>query len=80
MNPPDLIPAEPDDLTEAIAFALRFNNRGKPLGMQTRDDSVAVARGVVLHLVRCGLVVMRRSAREAHSTSRTGHAKRSFVG
>jgi hypothetical protein len=68
LNPPDLTPAEPDDLAEAIAYALRFNDRGKPLGMQTRNDPAAVARGVVLHLVRCGFVVMRKPARDAHST------------
>jgi hypothetical protein len=68
MNPPDLTPAEPDDLAETIAYALRFNERGKPLGVRTRDDPAALARGVVQHLARCGFVVLRKPPREAHST------------
>lgn len=68
MNPPDLTPAEPDDLAEAIAYALRFNDRGKPLGMQIRDDPAVEARGVVLHMARCGSVVMRMPPRAAHSS------------
>jgi hypothetical protein len=69
MNPPDLPPAGSDDLAEAIAYALRFNGRGKPLGMRTRDDpAAAVARGVMPHMARCGFVVMRMPPRAAHST------------
>lgn len=68
MNAPDLTPADSDDLAEAIGYALRFNERGKPLGARTRDDPAAVARGVVLHLARCGFVVLRNPPRAAHST------------
>lgn len=68
MNPPDLTPADPAALAEAIAYALRFNGTGKPLGMRTRDDPAAVARGVVHHLTRCGFVVMKKPPIGAHST------------
>jgi hypothetical protein len=68
LNAPELTPAVADDLAEAIAYALRFNERGKPLGVRTRDDPAALACAVVQHLARCGFVVMRTPPREAHST------------
>ncbi|MBS7791334.1 hypothetical protein KTR66_15125 [Roseococcus sp. SDR] len=68
MTAPDLTLADSDDLAEAIAYALRFNDRGKPLGSRTRDDPGAVARGVVLHLARCGFVVLKKPPMAAHST------------
>ncbi|WP_431301682.1 hypothetical protein [Sediminicoccus sp. BL-A-41-H5] len=68
MKEPDLTPADPADLAETIAYALTFNLVGKPLGMRTRDDPAAVARGVVQHLARCGFVVLKKPPREAHST------------
>lgn len=68
MSTPDLTPADSAELAEAVAYALRFNDRGKPLGTRTRDDPALVARGVVLHLARCGFVVMRKPPREANST------------
>ena len=68
MSAPDLTPADSADLAEAIAYALRFNERGKPLAVETRKDSVVLARWVVRHLDRCGYVVLQKPPREAHST------------
>lgn len=68
MTAPDLTPAELDDLDETIAYALRFNERGKPLGVRMRDDPAVIARRVTDHLERCGFIVMRRPAIKRHST------------
>jgi hypothetical protein len=68
MTGPDLTPAEPEDLAETIAYALRFNERGKPLAVETRKDSAVLARWVVRHLARCGFVVMKKPPMPPHST------------
>lgn len=68
MNLPDLTPASPADLAEAIGYALRFSETGKPLGVRMRDDPAIMAQRMVRHLERCGFVVMRRPAIRAHPT------------
>lgn len=68
MTAPELQPAEAEDLAEAIAYALRFNERGKALAAQTRHDPAMMAHRVVRHLVRCGFVMMRKPPAKAHST------------
>ena len=54
-----LTPAAPDDLADALAFALRFDGRKRK-----RDSgeimAAIVARRLVEHLERAGFVVMRR--------------------
>ena len=40
---PDLTPASPADLAEAIGDAMRFNERGKPLGVRMRDHPAIMA-------------------------------------
>lgn len=63
-----LTPASPADLAESIGYAMRFNERGKPLAVSTRGDPAMVAQRIVRHLERCGFVVMRKPPREAHPT------------
>jgi len=62
-----LSPAAPDDLTETIAFALRFEGRKR---VHQADDVMAriTARRLVEHLGRSGFVVLRKPPVEAHST------------
>ena len=57
--PDRLTPAAPDDLADALAFALRFNGRKR-----ARDSgeimAAIVARRLVEHLEQSGFVVMRK--------------------
>ena len=64
---PDLTPAEPADLQEAIHYALRFNERGKPLGVRVRGDAAYMAKRLVEHLERAGFAVMKRPPIKPHS-------------
>jgi hypothetical protein len=59
-EPPDrLTPADPNDLADAVAFALRFDGRRR------KNDAAEfmadiVAKRLVRHLERTGFVVMKR--------------------
>ncbi|MGA2494265.1 MAG: hypothetical protein ABSF67_15185 [Roseiarcus sp.] len=57
--PDRLMPAAPDDLADALAFALCFDGRKRK-----RDSgeimAAIVARRLVEHLERAGLVVMKK--------------------
>lgn len=54
-----LTPASPEDLADALAFALRFEGRKR---VHNGDElmSAIVARRLVEHLERCGFVLMKR--------------------
>jgi len=65
--PPDLTPAEPADLQESIHYALRFNERGKPLGVRVRGDAAYMAKRILEHLERAGFAVMKRPPIKPHS-------------
>ncbi len=54
-----LTPADPSDLTEALAFALRFEGRKR---VHKADEIMAeiVAKRLVEHLERAGFVLMKR--------------------
>ena len=54
-----LTPASPDDIADALAFALRFQGRKRT---HNADEILAeiVARRLVEHLERAGFVVMKR--------------------
>ncbi len=56
-----LTPASPDDLADALAFALRFQGRKR---VHNADEIMAeiVAKRLVEHLERAGFVVMKRPA------------------
>jgi hypothetical protein len=53
--------ADPRDLAEAIAFALRYQGRKR---VHNADEIMAeiVARRLVEHLERAGFVIMKRAA------------------
>jgi len=53
-----LTPADPDDLANALAFALRFHGR-KRTHNANEIMSEIVARRLVEHLERAGFVVMK---------------------
>jgi hypothetical protein len=54
-----LTPADPHDLADAVAFALRFDGRRR---VHQADEYMAAiaAERVVRHLERAGFVVMKR--------------------
>ena len=55
-----LMPADPRDLAEALAFALRYHGRKR---VHNADEIMAeiVAKRLVEHLERAGFVVMQRA-------------------
>jgi len=59
--PPDdvLQPAKPQDLADALAFALRYSGR-KRVHDSAEIMAAIVAKRLVEHLERCGFVVMRK--------------------
>jgi hypothetical protein len=61
-----LTPAEPRDLAEAIAFALRFEGRKRVHQADEYMASIAAER-VVRYLERAGFVVMKKPPLGGHS-------------
>ena len=61
-----LAPADPDDLAEALAFALRFEGRKR---VHSADEIMAeiVAKRLVEYLARAGFIVMKRPPFGGHS-------------
>ena len=55
-----LAPADPQDLTSTLAFALRYQGRKR---VHNADEIMAeiVAKRLVEHLERAGFVVMKRA-------------------
>ncbi len=62
---PPLRPAEPDDLKQALAFALRYRGRKR---VDTAGEAMAqiTAERLVDHLARSGFVVMKKPPAPAH--------------
>jgi hypothetical protein len=62
-----LMPADPRDLAEAVAFALRFEGRKH---VRTADEYMAAiaAKRVVRPLERAGFVIMKKPPIGGHST------------
>jgi hypothetical protein len=66
-DPPDnLTPADPRDLAESIAFALRFEGRKRKHDAAEYMAAIAAER-VVRHLERAGFVVMKKPPLSGHS-------------
>ena len=57
--PDRLTPASPEDLADALAFALRFDGRRRKHDAAEFMAAI-VARRLVDHLDRCGFVVMKK--------------------
>lgn len=65
-----LVPADPADVASALAYALRFDERGRPRRGSAWDIAVAaLAEQLATHLARANLVVMRRPPRPPHGAS-----------
>jgi len=71
---PDLRPATPRDLQEALAFALRFEGRKR---IHDADEMMSqiTAERLVRHLDRCGFVLMRRPPASSLLGLQKGHRK-----
>jgi hypothetical protein len=63
-----LTPAEPADVADALAFALRFDGRKR---VHYADDMMAqiAAKRLVEHLALSGFVILKKPPAPAHSTS-----------
>ena len=65
-----LTPAAPEEVTEALAYALRHDERGRPRrGAVAGWDFAAgiAAEHLAAHLVRAGFVVLKRRPARPHS-------------
>ena len=62
----NLTPADPSDLAESIAFALRFEGRKRKHDAAEYMAAIAAER-VVRHLERAGFVVMKKPPPCGHS-------------
>ncbi len=69
-----LTPADPSDLADAIAFALRFQGRKR---VHNADEIVAeiVAKRLVEHLERAGFVAMKKPPEIGAATLGRGFEK-----
>ena len=65
-DPPQLRPATPDEIADALAFALRFNGRRR---FDKGNELMAkiTAEHLVRYLEQAGFVVMRKPPLKAHS-------------
>ncbi len=63
-----LTPAEPADVVDALAFALKFDGRKR---VHNADDMMAriAAQRLIEYLALSGFVVMKKPPMPAHSTS-----------
>jgi hypothetical protein len=68
-DPGSLAPASAEEVAEALAYALRHDERGKPRRTSAGWDFAAgiAAEHLVQHLARAGFVVMKRRPRPAHT-------------
>jgi hypothetical protein len=56
---PDLRPATPEELADALSFALRYNGR-KRMHDATEYMAAIAAKRLVEHLERSGFVIMKK--------------------
>jgi hypothetical protein len=54
-----LTPADPNDLADSVAFALKFEGRKRVHDADTFMATI-VAQRIVRHLERCGFVVLKK--------------------
>jgi hypothetical protein len=58
-KPPPMHPAEPQEIADALAFALRYSGRKRVSDSADLMASI-VAKRLVEHLDRCGFVILRK--------------------
>lgn len=68
-DPSALRPATPEEIAEALSFALRFDGR-KPFPQSGSLMARITAAHLVRHLQRCGFQLMKSPDSEAPSASR----------
>jgi hypothetical protein len=66
-NPSDLTAATPEEVAEALSYALRFDERGKPRKSGWDFAAGLAAERLTEHLRRSGFVVMRLPPTRPHS-------------
>lgn len=59
--PPLLARATHDDLMDSFAYALRYDDRGKPISPHYRERAHLMAEWLIRHMHRRGFVVMKRA-------------------
>jgi len=64
--PGDWLPAAPEEVAEALAYALRFGSDGKARRLGGVELVTLAATQLVEHLTRCRMVVMRRPRPKLH--------------
>jgi hypothetical protein len=65
--PADLTAATPDEITEALSYALRYDARGKPRPSGGQMVASLAAERLMEHLKLAGFVLMRRRPTPPHS-------------
>lgn len=63
---PALSPAQPEEITEALAYALRYDERGRPRPHGGEMIAGLAARHLTQHLQRAGFVLMKRRPGRPH--------------
>ncbi|MBW6397020.1 hypothetical protein KPL78_04130 [Roseomonas sp. HJA6] len=62
-----LAPASPGEVAESLAYALRFDERGRPRSGGWEFAAAIAAERLVEHLERAGFVVLKRRTGAPHS-------------
>jgi hypothetical protein len=63
----ELMAATPDEITEALSYALRYDARGKPRPSGGQMVASLAAERLAEHLAMAGFVLMRRRPTPPHS-------------
>jgi hypothetical protein len=63
----DLVPTSWDDVVSALAYALRFDERGRPSPGAAQIMASLAAEHLTKHLGTAGFVVLKKGATKAHS-------------
>jgi hypothetical protein len=68
--PAELVPVSPQEVADALAYALRYDERGKPSRSAAGWGFATgiAAEHLAAYLTRAAYVVMRRSPGQPHST------------
>ncbi|APT60284.1 MAG: hypothetical protein DI601_26065 [Azospirillum brasilense] len=65
-EPLPLAPARPEEITEALAYALRYDERGRPRPNGGELIAGLAAQHLTQHLQRAGFVLMKRRPGRPH--------------
>jgi hypothetical protein len=65
---PPLRPATPEEVSEALSYAMRFNRSGKPVRSGYEFMSKIAADWLVEHLRLSNFVIMKKPPAKPHST------------